>query len=224
MLTFHYQGPIVRINPYELHVNDPEFLDVLYVAASTRRSTKYPWAMKMFGSGSSGFDTIDHHLHRIRRGALAPFFSRASVQKLETVVQSVVDKLVVRLQQVRGSGAIVNLPHLYASLTGDIIGQYALATSYNLLDGPDFSPHWHQSWMQLTSNCHLLNHFGWLTPLMRILPAGVVKLIHPNLVALVTINEVGTTTKLVIDLFNHFFTNNLLSRPCALESSKSSLI
>lgn len=184
------QGPIIRINPYELHVNDPEFLDVLYVSASVRRSMKYPWAMKMFGNGNSSFETVDHHLHRLRRGAISPFFSRAAVQKLEDVVQTVVDKAARRLHQVRGSGVIVNLPDFYSSLTGDLIGQYAMASSYNLLDSPEFSPHWYQTWMKTTRGCHALSHFGWLVPMMQSLPLKVVNWINPNVVALFTMLEV----------------------------------
>ncbi|CRK47856.1 hypothetical protein BN1723_007789, partial [Verticillium longisporum] len=40
-------GPIVRINPHELHVSDPDFFDDLYVA--NRRLDKYQWWTNLLG-------------------------------------------------------------------------------------------------------------------------------------------------------------------------------
>lgn len=35
-----YTGPVVRINPHEIHCNDPEFIDSIY-AGSSRKTDKY---------------------------------------------------------------------------------------------------------------------------------------------------------------------------------------
>lgn len=35
--TKELQGPIVRINPHELHVDDPEFIDALFSGSGKRR-------------------------------------------------------------------------------------------------------------------------------------------------------------------------------------------
>ncbi len=40
------QGTFVRINPYEIHCNDPEFFDVLYVSSTKRRTNKWIWAIR----------------------------------------------------------------------------------------------------------------------------------------------------------------------------------
>ncbi|KAL8922565.1 MAG: hypothetical protein Q9208_005068 [Pyrenodesmia sp. 3 TL-2023] len=37
-------GPIIRINPYEVHINDPDFFAKLYVGISKGRSAKWPSA------------------------------------------------------------------------------------------------------------------------------------------------------------------------------------
>ena len=45
-LTSIVKGPFVRINPYEVHCNDPEFFDVLYVSSAKRRTDKWIWAAR----------------------------------------------------------------------------------------------------------------------------------------------------------------------------------
>jgi hypothetical protein len=50
-------GPIVRINPFELHINDPEYYDELYSGSSKKRD-KYEWAARLFGNSGSMLGTI----------------------------------------------------------------------------------------------------------------------------------------------------------------------
>lgn len=38
-------GPIIRINPYEIHVIDPEFYDELYIGHGKRRVELWPWSV-----------------------------------------------------------------------------------------------------------------------------------------------------------------------------------
>lgn len=77
------EGPIIRISPYELHIEDPKYYDELYVRASRRRKEKYEWSVRGFGPTLYTFATVGHEFHRTRRGAVAPFFSKALVQNLE---------------------------------------------------------------------------------------------------------------------------------------------
>ena len=185
-------GPIVRISPFEIHINDPEYIDTVYPGPS-HRSMKYAWAMRQFGLRTSFLSTISHELHRIRRGALSNFFSKASLQRLEPGVQAQIDKLVSRLRHLQGSGRNVNLLDVYACLTGDIIGQYAFGKPHGFLDGPDdFSRSWHKPIMDVLHVAHLLKQFGWLLPLMQLMPIRLVKIMQPHVATLIEFQAVSS--------------------------------
>ncbi|KAK7748143.1 hypothetical protein SLS53_001397 [Cytospora paraplurivora] len=59
-------GPIIRISPYELHVNDASFFDTLY----NRQEGvwhKYDWSIDAFATKGATIWTADHTLHKNRR-------------------------------------------------------------------------------------------------------------------------------------------------------------
>lgn len=61
-------GPIVRITPDELHIQDSTFWEELYVRHP--KQWKYEWTAGRFGTNNSVFTTSDPALHRVRRSAL----------------------------------------------------------------------------------------------------------------------------------------------------------
>jgi hypothetical protein len=83
-------GPIVRINPFELHIQDSEFYDTLYSSGGImRKRNKWYWdTLGAAGVQDSTLSTIEHDLHRTRRSGIAPFFSSGNVRKLEPVLQA----------------------------------------------------------------------------------------------------------------------------------------
>lgn len=136
---------MVRINPYELHVNSPDFYDTLYAsAASGRRTEKWEWSAKMFGTTKAAVGTTSHELHRVRRAALNPFFSRRSVTRLEPVIRANIDKLRARLEGFANTDEPVNVTDAFTALSADVIGGFAFGRSYGFLDAKDFNPGWHK--------------------------------------------------------------------------------
>ena len=178
----YLRGPIIRINPYELHINDPDYYDEVY-AGNSRRTNKWSWSAKMFGTTLSGVATESHELHRIRRGALSSFFSKGSVQRLEPVVQSTVNKLVTRLEERKGSNRAVNVIDMFAALTADVIGQYAFAKPFGYLDHPDFAPFWHKLIMDTSEITLLRKQLDWVEPLMQKMPVPLLKIVAPGLLS-----------------------------------------
>ncbi|KAG6995793.1 N-acetyltryptophan 6-hydroxylase ivoC [Physcia stellaris] len=182
-------GPIIRINPYELHISDPDYYDSLYVGASVRRTERYPRVARMFGKATSTLATISHDLHRVRRSAIAPFLSKQSVQRLEPTVQSVVSQLTARLQALQGTGQCVDLIDAFAALAGDIISQYAFAKPYGLLQDEEFAPWRHKAWMDVSENGHMFKQFAWLEPMLRGVPRWAVRLLSPQTMSLIDLQD-----------------------------------
>lgn len=150
---------------------------------------KYPWATKGFGPQISAFATEDHDVHRIRRGAIAPYFSRASVSQLELSVQANINKLMSRLHDVQGTGKALNLINVFIALTADIICQYAFASPMGFLDDPDFAPFWRKAMVDVSETSHLFKQFGFIEPTMRRIPPAVVMKINPWLGSLFALTD-----------------------------------
>ena len=151
---------------------------------------KYTWAVKMFGTDTAFFSTESHELHRIRRAAFAHYLSKGTLVRLEPGIQSVIDKLVSRLEGMKGSGKNVNLLDAYACMTADVVGQYAYAKTFGFLEDPDFSPQWHKMLIEVSENGHLLKQFGFLMPLTKSMPDWIVKRILPQMWALIEFQRV----------------------------------
>ena len=118
--TLHAQyGPIVRINPYELHISDPAYYDTLYASsASGEKRDKWGWYTKQFGTAGAMFATPGHDQHKARRAALNRFFSTASVRRLQPVIGERVERLVSRIQELKGSkDEMLNASYVFAAFT-----------------------------------------------------------------------------------------------------------
>lgn len=108
-------GPIIRINPYEIHISDPEFFNTIY--SQTEKRDAWGWRKKGFGIDVSTLTTLAHDLHRKRRSALNPLFSKQRIVKLQPVIQHSVDALVERVRLCGLNDQVINLKLGFAALT-----------------------------------------------------------------------------------------------------------
>lgn len=164
-------GPIVRINPYELHVRDPDWYTTLN-AAGGRRRNKSEWFMRKAG-GQSTFGTVDHDHHRLRRAALNPFFSRPSIVAIEPFIQERVDKLCQVLEENIASNAVMEMHNAFTSLTLDIISLYAFGECYGLLDLPGFSLEWKHGLEAMVESSIVNRHLPWVADALSLLPNAI---------------------------------------------------
>ena len=91
-LTPFTAGPILRISPREVHISDVSFLDEIYASGSRRRD-KDPAELKTLPVPLSTGGTGQHDLHRKRREALNPYFTRKSVVAFEPAIAGKVRQL-----------------------------------------------------------------------------------------------------------------------------------
>ncbi len=114
-------GPIIRINPYELHISDPTFYETLYASsASGEKRDKWGWFTKQFATPEAMFATNSHDQHKLRRVALNRFFSMSSVRKLQPMIEERVATLLARLRgfkDVQGADGVIKVNYAYAAFT-----------------------------------------------------------------------------------------------------------
>ncbi|CAD6444943.1 696affef-5bae-4969-8a8e-53327ef140c5 [Sclerotinia trifoliorum] len=175
-------GPIVRINPYELHIDDPEYYDELY-AGNARKREKYLWFVSSSGSPGSSFETIGHDHHRIRRNAVNPFFSKRSIVAMEPLIKSKITLLSNILHSHFVNQTPVNLRVVFSSLTLDVISDYCFGEAFGALTDKNLAEIWSQTLSQIMSITTLVMHLPILPNILSWLPdsmAGPVLGHHRN--------------------------------------------
>ncbi|KAJ6443714.1 Polyketide synthase [Purpureocillium lavendulum] len=179
---WHQQyGPIVRITPWEVHIADPEYYEVLFNGKT--RYSKIEELRYRFGLHLSSFDTIDHAHHHLRRSAVSPFFARQKVIDFSPRIQEMADRMVARLAtEFGGRVKAVNMNEAYAAFVSDAINYYTFAISYNFLDYPEFVTPFTTSIRKLAMSLHTAGHFPWILTIMQAVPESVVQLLNPLMV------------------------------------------
>lgn len=172
-------GPIVRISPYELHVNDPDFYEILYSQHSPRN--KYYFFTKQFDLPLSAFGTEDHNVHRLRRGALNPFFSKGSISRLEPVIQAQVQKLCHRIIEFAIDDKPIPISLGFSCLTTDIITEYVMTQSFHYLDAPDWLPQWTKTLQSTAEVGMMAKQLPGIVPLLKSLPESWIEAMDPGM-------------------------------------------
>ncbi|KAI5242310.1 hypothetical protein E4T42_07730 [Aureobasidium subglaciale] len=157
-------GPIIRINPEEIHISDPEFYNEVYTNKEKRDA--WGWQRKGFGSDLSTMATVDHDLHRHRRAAWNPVFSKQRIARLQPVIQERVDALMSRMGQAGQNCDIVNLKHGLAAYVADVASRYFFDIPQCKIEDPDFDPEFHDAVQDGFNNVMIMNHFPWLMDIL----------------------------------------------------------
>lgn len=128
------QGPIVRINPFALHIEDSDY-GTSYTPLVTRYD-KYEWMAGRFGAKMQTFTTTESDIHAIRRAPLNSMFSKRSIAKFEPVIQEKVEYMCKRILDFKNTGEILVLGNAFNAFAGDVITEYSFGFCYKHLESP----------------------------------------------------------------------------------------
>ena len=178
ILTYRSLGPIIRISPYEVHVNDPDFFEKIYNHHG--RWDKYDFPIKAMGNSLAAQSTVDHHMHRKRRAAMNPFFSKQKIGTLEPVIQSQIDKLCERVEGFTKSGDFIPIGLAYSAMTMDIVTEYTMEGSYGNLDRKDFGKDIVDCVKGVGPMWRLGKHMRWLPTVLPYVPNWIIAKLDPK--------------------------------------------
>ena len=175
-------GPIVRINPHELHIKDADFYQELYApVGGGRKRNKYQWWVKMAGAPGSLFATVDHELHRARRSPLNNFFSKTAVNDLEPLIREKVQKLSDRFTEIAKNGEVVRADCAFMAVTMDVICTYCFGEDRGYLEYDDFGLEWKETINSAWQKGALIRAFPWMLYFMRYFPRSLAMKIDPGM-------------------------------------------
>lgn len=162
-------GPIVRINPDEVHCNDIRFTDEVYAINGRKRDKHIHHMINLPDPATfATFGTIDHDLHRRRRAAVGKFFSRQQMLKLEPQVHASAQKLCDKLLSFAGAdGEIVPLQDAYSCFTTDVITEYCFGESFGFLEQKEWTPNYRAAVYGALVHTFLFKFFPWTKIVMN---------------------------------------------------------
>ncbi|RWA09367.1 hypothetical protein EKO27_g5733 [Xylaria grammica] len=155
-------GPVVRVTPDEIHINEPSAYNDIFVVGATRKTNAYP----RFSNGT-GFEDMtaistSHDAHRRLRVPLDKLFVRNSILRIESRVADRVARLCDRLSSYQETGEVVNLTNALSSLTTDIISSVIFEEPSDYLGDPDFNSEWYETLKQGGRNVFVFKHLPWI--------------------------------------------------------------
>ncbi|KFY83897.1 hypothetical protein V500_09804 [Pseudogymnoascus sp. VKM F-4518 (FW-2643)] len=173
-------GPVVRISPDEIHLADPENYEKLHYIGS-KAPSKAPYFYDAFGLKTAAFGTTSNEIHRVRRAAISPAFSRKAVLELESIVQEKSTKLNSRIKDLLDEGKPVDLHHGFRALSVDIVTDYSFDNDYKQLDSPTFGSDFYEMTSELITRGWVLQAFPFLLPLSDLITLPMAKSINRGL-------------------------------------------
>lgn len=174
-------GPIVRITPDELHIDDPDYWNEIYCNSTTVKPIdKQAKLQHRFGVPDAIFSTPKAEHHRQRRGALAPFFSKQRLREANGRVSSLMERISVRLStEFAGTGRVLNVGNMFSCFAVDVVTELAFDRCTNCLDAPEFMAPLVGVTTKMLWTSHWNAHFSFLQQWMSYMPSRLLDALLP---------------------------------------------
>ncbi|KIW02291.1 uncharacterized protein PV09_06439 [Verruconis gallopava] len=169
------EGPIVRISPYDVHVNELEFHDKLYVD-SARRRDRWSRAAKAFGHLGSTFATTSEDQHWTRCKPINKVFLAAGGRPAG-VAPSVLPRRFLRAPWSVFEGpdrAPNSNPRFYRYMI-DVVSTFAFGKAFGSTKSHNFGLEWQRLFMSWSEMAYLSKQFGSLGAVIESLPDGLLQ-------------------------------------------------
>lgn len=185
-------GPIIRINPEELHISDSHFWDELY--ARNSKADKYSWMTARFSPSSAPkthADTVEYQAHRIRRAVLNPLFSKRMIYESEALLSSKLSLVCEQLTQHSNSSRPINLVDVWTAFTGDIITGLSWGVCYDSLASEGCRDNFHASVISAGRFSIFSLHFPSVHYILQRIPLEWLAKLWPNRAPLLRYRKVS---------------------------------
>lgn len=146
-----------------------------------QKTNKHPELSQI--AATSVISTKDHDLHRRRRGYIANLFSKMAIFDLENVIQSKVDKLVMRMKQAYSTEETLVGPLMFGSLAVDVISHYAYGESFGDLDKPGFPCELEETVRGALLLTNVRKFFPGIDAVLMRLPTWLITCLSPSIIS-----------------------------------------
>ena len=192
-------GPIVRINPDELHIDDPDYWNEVYCSSTPSKPMDKSGKFKYrFGIPEATFSTTHAELHRERRAALAPFFSKQRIRSQNGKLSEITEHISRRLStEYAGTGRVLSIGDMWSSMTIDITTDLAFSRSVNCAAAPDFKSPLSVGMQNIIWAAHWNAHFKFLVDMMNWVPDRVLGTLVPPFKPILEFRTVSSGAELL---------------------------
>ncbi|KAL8732133.1 MAG: hypothetical protein Q9181_004048 [Wetmoreana brouardii] len=143
----------------------------------------------MTGTPKGTFGTIDHEIHRKRRAAISPFFSKGSVSSAEAMIHTKTKLLEQNMRRNLANGGVVELRKTYLAMTTDTLSAHTFDRSLDLLKEDQRANEWKRTIKAVAVLTPLIKQFTWIIPLALKLPLGPLRMAVPDLARIVALHR-----------------------------------
>lgn len=187
-------GPVIRVTPNEVHVNDLQYLDDIYAGPTQVRQKPVTGNLEIAGSLAG---TADFYLHKKRRKAMGAFFSKSAIARIEDRIRAKIDKLCQIISVHAEDHSVMNLSDLFYGLAWDVVFEYCFGIEADLLANEINCAQVRHSLQTLLQGVNINKHLPWVAKLGK-LPIVGKYFVPPGIFEMVRINNlVGANIKAV---------------------------